>query len=266
MENNLSPWAWLDEEMAALPGKVSCYFRNLATGETYSFQEEEIHPSASVIKIYLMAYVQHLIGEGILSPLDPVPVNREGMAESSGVLYYLKDLREMSVRDLVELMIIVSDNSATNILLDLVGMENLQSYLRESLGLAATQFQRRMMDFDAVQRGCQNYTSAKETGEILEKIYRGTLVSPEASAEMLKVLKEQQFNDLIPFYLDEFIPEHSIAHKTGGLENVVHDAAIIDYGKAPFILCFFGSGTEVPVLSRFMGEAAARIYRQVQET
>ena len=251
--------------MRAREGCVSCFYKNLVTEETWSYQADAVHPSASVIKIFLMAYVYQLAEEKKLSLTDPVSVDRSVMAESSGVLWYLKDVKQMTVRDLVELMIIVSDNAATNLLTALVGMENLQKYLAEELHLTATKYRRMMMDFEAARRGMQNDTSVRETADLLEKIWKGELVSKQASAEMLQILKEQQFDDLIPFYLNEYLPEHSIAHKTGGLEGVVHDAAIVDAGKQPFILCLFGSSLpdRTPYI-RDMGEIARRIYEMVQ--
>lgn len=258
-------WKWLDDLLSGLEGSISCVYKNLVTGESYCYRENEVHPSASVIKIFLMAYVMQLACDGKLRLTDRIRLRREDMAESCGVLYYLKDVEEMSVRDLMELMIIVSDNAATNTLCSYVGMENLQRYLEQDLQLTATRYRRMMMDFEAARRGFQNNTSAAEVAAILEKIYRRELVSAKASELMLQVLKEQQFDDLIPACLNEFLPEHSIAHKSGGLDHVVHDAAIIDAGKEPFLLCFFGSSLEDRLpLSKAMGEAALRIYRSLQ--
>ena len=265
-EKKNEKWVWLDTLLKEQQGNVSCLYKNLKTGETYAFQPDLVHPSASVIKIFLMAYVFALEKEGKLGLTDQVPIDPAFLAESCGVLYYLKDVKFMSVRDLVELMIIVSDNAATNLLTSLVGMENLQRYLKDELHLSATKYRRMMMDFEAAARGLQNDTSAREVADLLEKIYKGELVSKDASARMLQILKEQQFDDLIPFYLNEFLPEHSIAHKSGGLEDVVHDAGIVDAGKEPFILCLFGSSLpdRVP-FGRAMGEIAKRIYEMLND-
>lgn len=259
-------WEWLEKELSGQPGHVSCLYKNLKTGEQYLFGEKTVHPSASVIKIYLMAYVFQLVKDGKLSLNDQVALQKDNVSSSSGVLHYLRDVESMSVRDLVELMIIVSDNTATNLLVELVGMDHLQNYIAKDLGLSDTKFQRKMMDFAAIRAGRQNYTTAADAAFLLEQIYRGELVSKEASAQMLEILKDQQFQDLIPAYLEDFIPERSIAHKTGGLERVVHDAAIVDYGKAPFILCFFGSDVTVSEYSIFIGKMALRIYEQVQNS
>ena len=125
-----------------------------------------------------------------------------------------------------------------------------------------TRLRRRMMDLDAIARGQDNTTSAREAGMILERMYRGTLISPEDSREMLRVLKNQQDSSLIPWYLKEELPEHTIAHKTGGLDHVVHDAALVDQPGRPYILCFFGSDVSVPVYGRLIQDASRRIWEE----
>ena len=257
-------WNWLEEELRRQKGQVSCVLKRLRTGETFSYQPAAVHSSASIIKIFLMACLFQRAEEGRLSMEQRVPIRRDLIAPSAGVLSYLRDVEKMSIRDLTELMIIVSDNSATNLLLNQVGLEGINGYLARE-GLTATRMRRRMMDLDAIARGEDNTTSAEETAGVLEKIWRGEMVSSAASREMMRILKNQQDGSLIPWYLDEELEEHSIAHKTGGLTHVVHDAAIVDGGKEPFVLCFFGSRVDVPSCGRFMQEAARRIYRQIQE-
>ena len=256
-------WDWLKRELAEMSGQVSCWYRDLTTGETFGWQEEMVHSSASVIKIFLMAFLFRKFRDGTLSPEDRIDLRPELIAPSAGVLSYLRDLKELSVRDLIELMIIVSDNSATNVLIDLAGKEALNAFLEKELGLAHTRLRRRMMDLDAIARGEDNTTSALDAGIILERMYRGTLVSQEDSREMLRVLKDQQDSSLIPWYLREELPEHTIAHKTGGLDHVLHDAALVDLPGRPYILCFFGSGVDRPAFGRLMQEASRRIWQEL---
>ena len=258
-------WEWLREGLSLQTGSVSCVFKNLVTGEMFTYRPEAVHPSASTIKIFLMSYIYQLIEDGRMKAEDPVSFDPKDLADSSGVLYYLRDVKALSVRDLIELMIIISDNSATNILLSLVGMENMQKYLKNTLGLENTKFQRYMMDFEAAEKGFQNYTTALDTAVMLEKIYRGEMVSKNACSEMMRTLKNQQFQDLIGGNLDDLVPEHNIASKSGGLSGVVHDTAVVDYGKEPFVLCMFGSETNVAAYAQFIRESARRIYLQVQE-
>ena len=258
-------WEWLETAMAGVSGTASCWYRDLETGETFGWQEEAVHSSASIIKIFLMAFLFRKFRNGELHPEDRMEIRPELIAPSAGVLSYLRDLRELSVRDLIELMIIVSDNSATNVLIDLAGMDEVNAFLAEELGLRQTRVRRKMMDLDAIARGQDNTTSAMEAGIVLERMRQGTLIGPEESREMLRVLKNQQDSSLIPWYLREELPEHTIAHKTGGLDYVVHDAALVDLPERPYILCFFGSGVSVPEYGRLMQDASLRIYREQTE-
>lgn len=255
-------WNWLREKLKKTPGQTSCWYRDLGTGETFGWQEDAVHSSASIIKIFLMAFLFRKFRDGTLRPEERIQLRPEQIAPSAGVLSYLRDCRELSVRDLIELMIIVSDNSATNVLIDLAGMDALNAFLKHDLGLTHTRLRRKMMDLDAIARGEDNTTSALEAGMMLERMYRGTLISPKDSMEMLRVLKNQQDSSLIPWYLDEELPEHTIAHKTGGLDHVVHDAALVDQPGRPYILCFFGSGVSVPDYSRLIQDASGRIFRE----
>jgi beta-lactamase class A len=259
MENR---WDWLKRDLEATPGLASCWYKNLETGETFGFQEEAVHSSASTIKIFLMAYLFRKFEDGDLRPEDRIPLRPDQIAPSAGVLSYLRDLRELSVRDLIELMIIVSDNSATNVLIDLAGMDATNAFLRDELGLKVTRLRRHMMDLEAIARGQDNTTSALEAGLVLERIRRGDIISPEASREMLRILKNQQDTHLIPWYLGEVLPEHTIAHKTGGLDHVLHDAALVDLPEDPYVLCFFGTGVSVPDYGRMIQLASWRIYQE----
>ena len=259
-----SSWSWLEEMLSAQPGQISCSLRNLGTGESFDWHADQPHPSASVIKIYLMAYLYHCFQEGTISPLRRVPLEKSLLSSSSGVLHYLRDVPDFSVRDLLELMIIVSDNSATNLLIDLAGMDQVNAWLKEDLRLTRTRLCRKMMDLEAIARGRQNFTASGETADFLSSLWRGELVSPAASAEMLSILKHQQFQHMIPDRLTPILGEGVIGNKTGGLDGVVHDAAIIDTEASPFVLCFFGSETDVPSFRRLMQDASLRVFRQIQ--
>ena len=257
-------WEWLRRELKEIPGQTGCWYRDLATGETFGWQEDAAHSSASIIKIFLMAFLFRKFRDGKLDPEKRILLRPEQIAPSAGVLSYLRDCRELSVRDLIELMIIVSDNSATNVLIDLAGMEALNAFLADELVLVRTRLRRRMMDLDAIARGKDNTTSAMEAGTVLERMYRGALVSPGDSREMIRILKNQQDSSLIPWHLKHMLPEHTIAHKTGGLDHVVHDAALVDLPDRPYILCFFGSGVPVPAYGRLIQDASYRIFRETE--
>ena len=149
-------------------------------------------------------------------------------------------------------MVIVSDNAATNILIRRVGMENVNRTIRE-LGCEKTCLRRLLFDGEAAARGIENSITAGEMGLLLEKLYQGEVVSAEASAQMLDILKDQRLNGKLPFFLHTMgVP---VAHKTGEDDGITHDVGII-YAKEPMVCCFVGEHVDVPGYERLMQDAA----------
>lgn len=247
----------MEEALSGLPGRVSCYYKNLTTGETFGYQEEEAMMAASVIKLFVMTEAFARMEAGELPADRLITVRRENHVPSCGALTYLHDGIQVTVMDLVTLMIILSDNTATNVLIDLLGMESINARIR-SLGFEKTILQRKMFEYEKAALGLQNYISAREVGILLEKMYRGTLISPAASEKMLSIMKNQQLNHKIPFLIDSLKDAPEIAHKTGEDEGISHDVGIV-FGKEPFVICFCGNGTVVPRLERVMGELSLQI-------
>ncbi|MCD8335789.1 MAG: serine hydrolase [Lachnospiraceae bacterium] len=284
-------WENLRRRLDALPGNVSVVYKNLSDGETFSYCPEEPHIAASVIKMFLMAAVFQGFKDGDFAPEDRIVVRREDCVPSCGVLTYLQEEPAVCIRDLVELMIIVSDNTAANVLFDLVGEERLAHFLRETLGLEKTVFARKMFDSGRAAQGIENYVTAADAAWFLEAVYRGELISPEASAEMYQILTHQRLNGKIPFYLHTFPDAPVIAHKTGEDDGTTHDVAVIEsrdsyeerqnenkqcknaWRKSTrrledektskedvFVLCFLGNETDVPNYERLMEETARDLY------
>ncbi|MDO4620993.1 MAG: serine hydrolase [Lachnospiraceae bacterium] len=243
----------------AFAGNVSVLYKDLTTGAAFRYRTDYRHPSASVIKLYLMAAMFRGFEDGEFSPEDRIPVPAADFVPSCGVLTYLDADKNVSLRDLIELMIIVSDNTACNILVDFYGEERLQSYINQTLGLHATSFQRKMFDSARAARGMDNFTSTDETAGLLEQIWNGTLVSEDASRQMLQMLEHQRLNGKIPFHLHAVRPKPVIAHKTGENDGVSHDVAIFE-GDHPFLLLFMGSETDVPAWERMIGDLSLQIY------
>ncbi|MCD7832843.1 MAG: serine hydrolase [Lachnospiraceae bacterium] len=262
-------WENLRRCLEALPGNVSVVYKNLSDGETFTYRPEEPHIAASVIKMFLMAAVFQSFKDGDFAPEDRIVVRREDCVPSCGVLTYLQEKPAVCIRDLVELMIIVSDNTAANILFDLVGEERLAHFLRETLGLEKTVFGRKMFDAGRAAQGIENYVTAADAAWFLEAVYRGELISLEASAEMYQILTHQRLNGKIPFYLHTLPDAPVIAHKTGEDDGTTHDVAVIEsrdsYEKRQsesdaFILCFLGNETDVPEYERLIAETARDLY------
>lgn len=253
-------WTALHARLDALPGKVSMVYRELVPGgRTFYYHAEQPHIAASVIKLFLMAAVFQGFEDGRFEPSDRIRIRRENCVPSCGVLNYLQEEPEVTVRDLVELMIIVSDNTATNALFDFVGEEYLGAFIREWLGLSQTSFNRKMFDSARAAQGIENYVTGADVAWLLEEIYYGRLVSEDASRQMYEILTHQRLNGKIPFCLHTLPNAPVIAHKTGEDSGITHDVGIVA-GRTPFILCFLGSETDVPRYERLMAETALELY------
>ncbi len=235
----------------ALAGDVSFYYKDLVTGETAAYQADKPLVAASVIKLPMMIEAFRQFDAGELDSLMPVTLRAADKVPSCGVLTYLHDGLVVTVRDLVTLMIIVSDNTATNMLMDILGIDKVNATL-DALGAKTTRLRRKMFDIESSRRGIQNIITAEEMGKLLEKLYWGNIISPNASQEMLGILKDQQLNGKIPF---RFCEQIDVAHKTGEDSGTTHDVGIV-YAKNPFVLCFCSNNVDVPQFERVMQDIA----------
>lgn len=251
------------KKLEGLPGRVSFLYENLATGDKASYKEDEPMMAASVIKLFVMAAAFDRIEKGLLDRSEMIGVRREECVPSCGALTYLHDGILVTVMDLITLMIIFSDNTATNLLIDLLGMEQINGFIKDQ-GFKKTLLQRKMYDLELSSRGIQNYITAGETGRLLKMMYEGKLVSGQASGKMIGILKNQQLCSKIPFYLQALPEEPEIAHKTGEDRGITHDVGII-YGKEPFLICFCGNETDTPAFERVMAEVSLELYEGLNE-
>lgn len=195
--------------------------------------ENKIFQSASIIKIPIMIEVLRQIELGNYSLDGKIKIEKEDKVDFS-IISEL-DVKEYSILDLLTLMIITSDNTATNILIDLVGYESVNA-LTEELKLENTKLKRKMMDFQAIKEGRKNTTTALDMANILEKLCKEELISKENSNLAINIMKRQTHIDSIPRYLDEDVV---VANKTGSLSGLDHDVGIVYGGKTDYIIGVF---------------------------
>lgn len=224
-----------------LNGKIGIYFKDMLDGTEYGINEDERFISASVIKIPVLieAFNQH--EKGMIDLNDRVKVTVEDRVPSCGAVAYMHDGIQVTLRDLCNLMIIISDNTATNILVKKLGIDNINNTL-EFYGIKNTRIQRLLFDDIAEQEGKRNYFSPRDIGILLMKMWNRDIISKKSSEEMIEILKQQQLNNKIPYLLPE---DTIVAHKTGEDSGITHDVGIICSSK-PFIFCFASNDTYVP--------------------
>ncbi|HKV45022.1 MAG TPA: serine hydrolase [bacterium] len=225
--------ARVDGVASTLRGRLGCLICDERGDVWAAHRRDERFVSASVIKVPVLVALAAAVDAGRFR-WDEVPALRRECAGGSGVMQYLSAL-PYTVRDLATLMIIVSDNRATNLIVDLVGMEQINAHLARA-GWQGTALRRRMMDADARARGVDNFLTPAETADLFVRLIRRDLVTPGTTAVLLGILKAQQERDRLPARLPEGV---EIAHKTGSLPGVMNDAGIIFLPGGPIVAAVF---------------------------
>lgn len=242
------------KELGAFPGRVGFYYEDLTTGEKAEFQAEEPMTAASVIKIPVMVELFRQLEAGMVKEDQIIATKDCDRVPICGVLTLMHTGLQVTPLDLCYLMITISDNMATNMLIDLLGIENIRSTM-EKLGMQQSVLGRKLFEKRPEFRKLRNFICAGEMGRLLSAMYRGEVVSQQASARMLDILGAQQLNNKIPFLLP--LDMH-IAHKTGEDDGVTHDVGIV-YAKQPFVVCFTGKDVKAGAYNYLM----ARISKQL---
>src|SRR5690242_21733515 len=240
-EKQQALWQKLQEELRGvdkgLDGVMGVAVKDLTSGETFFIHGDEIMPQASSIKIAVLANLYLQAQQGKLKLTEEYVVRKEDLVSGSDILLGLTPgVTRLTLRDLATMMVAVSDNSATNVLIGRVGMENVNAML-DSLGLHATRLRRQMMDLKAASEGRENVSTPREMMTLLESIYRGKLLNKEMTADFLKMLSTHKESSML-----QGLPDDAVAaNKPGELEAVRNDSGIVLVKSRPFILCVMTS-------------------------
>ncbi|WP_143322202.1 serine hydrolase [Clostridium sp. HBUAS56010] len=247
------------KRLEQLPGKIGFYYENLNTEDVIFYKDQEPFLAASVIKLFIMAVAFEQLERGDYNCKMLFSIKQKDCVPSCGALTYLHEGIEVTVMDLITLMIIFSDNTATNVLIEHMGIEEINTAIKR-FGFEKTVLRRKMFDLEKARNGIENYITVGEVGKLLKIMYAGTLISKQASEKMLSIMKNQQLTGKIPFYLKALSHMPEIAHKTGEDMGISHDVGII-YGKNPFIVCFCGNETDTPRFERVMADISLELYK-----
>jgi beta-lactamase class A len=230
--------ATIAAEEQHLDGVLGVAILDLSTGQQLLVHPDEMFPQASSIKIVVLAelYRQSALAaqgaRGVASLTDRYLVRAEDLVPDSAIMGGLTPgVTQLTNRDLATMMVAVSDNSATNVLIDRVGMGNVVA-LAAGLGLPHTQLRRKMMDLKAAAEGRENVSTPREMMQLLEGIYRGKVVSGALLEDFFAVLATPK---------DSWLPRElpadvKIANKPGELEGVRNDSGIVLLPGHPYVI------------------------------
>jgi len=242
----------IHETDKSLDGVLGVYLVDLATGNTLASNADETFPTASTIKIAILAELFHQAQQGKLNLNDLYTLKSSDLVGGSGIANSLTPgTTRLTLRDVAALMISVSDNSMTNVIIDRIGMENVNALL-DSLGLSHSRLRRKMMDIKATAEGRENVSTPREISQLLEALYKGKVLNKQFTEDFFNLLSIHKES-----YIPRLLPEDlRIANKPGELEGVRNDCGVIFTGKRPYILCVMTSYVR---REREAGDAIAHI-------
>ena len=251
----------IEKIISQVEGKVCVNFYDLNKNNGFSINGDKKVLSASMIKLLILTELMKKISEDKFSLSDTIMMANFMKTGGDGVLKELNAGHHFTLKELATLMIIVSDNQATNILIDFLGMENINQLGRE-LDLKETFLGRKMMDIEARKKGYDNYTCADDISLLLKLIYQEKLINKEASQLMLDILLRQQQGERLQRYLPSDI---KIAHKCGDLDNLENDGGIIWIGDKAYILAVLTNGMPNLQCKQTIGKISKFVYDKMEE-
>ena len=220
----------------------------------FCYEADRVVSSASTIKVPIMLAAMDFYKYEGLGEKTPV-------SELTGDSLVFDEPRQSSVAELITWMIVNSDNTATNALIEIMGFDFINSYIKNHLLLNNTALMRKMLDFESRARGADNSTTARDMFFVYKKLFCGEILTPEARAEAIKILRGQRDRRAFSRYIWE---EHSVAHKTGGLDYLSHDCGVFSLrGKNVYLGVFIQNAPDISGDPKLIGRVARAVFDEI---
>lgn len=242
MDSRLTLEKRIEAEIMSYDGKMGIYLNDFH-GNVIEARAEEPFETASTIKTYILASLFDQVEKGKASLDDMVEYKAEHAVDGSGVLGALEPGAVLRVKDAASLMIIVSDNVATNMMIDYLGLDRINRCIKE-LGCENTVLYN-SLHFERYEK--LGTSTPRDYGSIFTRLAKGELISPEADRKMVEILKKQQYNSMItkdfpPVYMDSDNTDDiliSVASKSGSMNACRNDGGIVYTPYGPYVIVMF---------------------------
>lgn len=239
------------ETMAAQHrGKVALWAKNLTTGDTIAINADEPVQTASVIKLPIMLEAMYQVKAGKHSLSEKLKLSKDDQVPGSGVLQFMDPGLELTLKDTISLMMILSDNTATNMMIDAFGIKAVNDRIA-AMGLKNTHLYKKVFKPAEPKDGPlpEDYkkfglgkTTAREMGEAMASIERCDVGDKALCKTMIEIMKSQEYRNMIPHYIESSdTTEHpsAIADKLGALDDVRNDVALVYTKSGPLVISAF---------------------------
>ena len=259
---NSAVWSGLEDRLRAIvdgfPGVLGVYVKELTRADAFGINADLEFPTASTIKIHILTQLLLRAERGELDLDEIMHIGPEMYVPGSGVVTYLEKGVDLTILNVAVLMIIVSDNTATNICIDLAGIDDTNDMVR-GLGLSSTTLRRKMQDHEAVARNQENTATPADCVAMLEHLYNGR-PTPGVARQCLEILKKPK-GAALTIAIPEGVP---LANKPGAMGGVRNDAGIVFLDRRPYAIAMMSTfGRTEPYLH---DRALVDVARTVHET
>ncbi|MFC2948896.1 serine hydrolase [Virgibacillus sediminis] len=250
-------------------GTWAAVLEDLDTGEHWKWKELKAFYAASIIKVPIMIAVFRELEKGSIMACERKKLRQEDQVGGCGVLQHLTPGTSLTIYDLVTLMMIQSDNMAANMLIDLVGAEQIQQTMKE-IGMNDSMFCHKLMTAPGERNG-ENTITAGEMHTVLKNMVSGHIISRRACREMIGIMKKQQLRHYLAGKLpvddlaDGRRMDWEMADKTGEVKGVRHNTGIIYVGKRTMLVTVLSKGAEASRSLKGMQEIGWEIYKYMDK-
>jgi beta-lactamase class A len=252
-------------------GKVALAVKHLDGGESYFLDADEVMPTASLIKFPILLDLYQQVSEGKLKLSEMVALRDADKVPGSGILtQHFSDGATFPLRDAARLMMVYSDNTATNMVLDKTGIVPVNERMR-AWGCPNTRINAKVFrgsTTSVAPERTKKYglgsTTAREMVQLLEKVYKGEIVSPAVGKEIIDIMKKCEDKDKLKHFLPASVV---VANKSGSVSDIKTDAGIMYFPGGPVAICVLTSGNADKryatdnVASIFIGRVAEQVHQ-----
>ena len=247
----------LKDKITTFDGVAGLLVKSLTSGKSISINGDEVFPTASTIKIHVLAKLFSLQEEGEIDLSQRIRFTQNMYGAGSGVIHFLENDPEFTILDVAILMMLASDNTATNTCIDVAGMEGINDLIRD-MGLSKTKLRRKMMDPEAINRGDENVSTPNELILMMDLLHNEK-PTPKVSAQVLRIMSKPK-----SAYLNKAVgPKVVVANKPGGMDKVRGDTGIVYLPNNPYAVSIMSKFSMVDSIAQegFLIDLARNIHK-----